>query len=114
VSAPGEQFKVAPVFTLYDPALGEGGGLRSVVDADAYLRAVQLLIRYRLDVKRLLKRPAAPVRAPVVLTETDTPVVIKERIGKAEAQLWMWSWGKASYFEDYPEARPLDSLRESR
>jgi len=106
-------FKVARVFALYDAALGESGGQRSVVDATDYLEAVQLLIRYRLDVKRLMKRHRGSGKPPPYpATVPSTPD--EERLGKAEAQLWMWSSGLASHFEDYPAARPLDSLRETR
>jgi hypothetical protein len=113
VSRPYPRFKVAKVFPLYDPSLGEGGALRSVVDGGDYLRAVQLLIRYRLDVKRLSKRRDAPVQVSEK-TLTDIANGLQERLHKAEAQLWLWSDGHASYFEDHPQAAPIASLREIR
>ena len=112
MTPPVERFTLAVPFPLYDPAVGESGALRKVVSAEDYLHAVQLMMHFRLAMKRLqiVVRNASPARDVRILTEiADT---LKKRMEKAEAQLWVHSDGQASYFDEYPVARPPDSLRE--
>jgi len=113
VTEPGGRFRVGRVFPLYDPAFGDGGGLRNVVDAPDYLHAVQLLVQCRLAVKRLRAAPAVP-SAPAPQTLEVIAKALKARMEVAESQLWLWSNGGASYFEDYPQAAPITSLGETR
>jgi len=114
VTEPGGRFRVGRVFSLYDPAFGEGGGLRNVVDAPDYLHAVHLLVQSRLALKRQRVAPDAPPPAPAPQTLEVIAKALKARMEVAEAQLWIWSNGGASYFEDFPQAAPITSLRETR
>jgi hypothetical protein len=107
-------FKLVSPFPLYDPSIGEYGALRNVVCGTDYLEVVQRMMRYRLAYMRSQKANAEPNKASETRMLRDIARKLKARMERAEAQLWIHSEGRASYFEDYPSARPLDSIREKR
>lgn len=106
--------KVARAFPLYDPSLGEMGSLRKVVDAADYLDVVQLLLRYQVALRRCQRVEQDPAKASETRMLRDIARKLRARLVDAEKQLWVHSEGRASYFEAHPDARPPDSLRETR
>lgn len=100
------RFKMVVPRKLWDPVKQR---FIKAVDAGEYLALVDLALRY----KKASKVPIlTPLEGDHTVALARVAANLRNRLYEAEKQLWLHSEGKASYFDDFPDAHPPTSLRE--